>query len=218
MQRLAVLTSGGDAPSMNAAIRAVVRMGLETGCEALGVKDGYAGLIAGQFRPLDRRDVGHIIQSGGTMLGSSRCPELRGEGGVRRAADRLRERAAQVRAADHDPWPCPKGGGPDGVRPAHGNAARSRGGRANRVGASPACSSARSTARSRPPRWPRRRARASRSTCPFGIWRAPWPSDPRGPSAISALRMGWEATIPIVDAQFDRTPPGLPIVARNAGR
>ena len=81
MQRIAVLTSGGDAPGMNAALRAIVRCGLEHGCEVLGVRHGYAGLIADELAPLGARDVGGIIQQGGTILGSARCDEFRTEAG-----------------------------------------------------------------------------------------------------------------------------------------
>jgi 6-phosphofructokinase 1 len=81
MKRIAVLTSGGDAPGMNAAIRAIVRTGVNKGWEMIGVKLGYAGLIAGSFMPLGTRDVGGIIQKGGTMLGSARSPEFRTEDG-----------------------------------------------------------------------------------------------------------------------------------------
>jgi 6-phosphofructokinase 1 len=77
MQRITVLTSGGDAPGMNAAIRAVVRTGIEAGWEVFGVRHGYAGLIADNLVPLGARDVGGIIQQGSTMLGSARCPEFR---------------------------------------------------------------------------------------------------------------------------------------------
>jgi len=73
MRRIAVLTSGGDAPGMNAAIRAVVRTGADAGLEVFGVHDGYQGLVAGDFRYLSRRDVGGIMHLGGTFLGSSRC-------------------------------------------------------------------------------------------------------------------------------------------------
>lgn len=76
MKRVAVLTSGGDAPGMNAAIRAAVRTGLAYGWEMFGVRHGYAGLIFGDFIPMGARDVGGIIQQGGTMLGSARCPEF----------------------------------------------------------------------------------------------------------------------------------------------
>jgi 6-phosphofructokinase 1 len=85
VKRIAVLTSGGDAPGMNAAIRAVVRTGLDRGWEVAGVRRGYAGLIAGDFVPLSARGVGGIIQQGGTILGSARCPEFRTEDGRLRA-------------------------------------------------------------------------------------------------------------------------------------
>src|SRR5512141_1980037 len=81
MRRIAVLTSGGDAPGMNAAIRAVVRTGIENGLEMYGVYHGYAGLISGNIRPLGARDVGGIMQLGGTILGSARSPEFRTEEG-----------------------------------------------------------------------------------------------------------------------------------------
>jgi 6-phosphofructokinase 1 len=73
VKRIAVLTSGGDAPGMNAAIRAVTRCALHRGWEVLGVSQGFAGLIEGQFTPLTARSVGGILQHGGTMLGSARC-------------------------------------------------------------------------------------------------------------------------------------------------
>lgn len=84
-----MLTSGGDASGMNAAIRAVVRSALDRGWRIYGVERGYAGLIEGAFRELGDRDVGGIIHRGGTMLGSSRCPELETETGKRRALDTL---------------------------------------------------------------------------------------------------------------------------------
>lgn len=77
IQRIAVLTSGGDAPGMNAAIRAVVRSASVYGIEVMGVQDGYAGLATGRWQPLDNRSVGHILERGGTMLGSARFPSFR---------------------------------------------------------------------------------------------------------------------------------------------
>ena len=77
MRRIAVLTSGGDAPGMNAAIRAVVRTGIDKGWEVFGVRNGYAGLIAGTMLPMKPRDVSGVIQLGGTILGSARCPEFK---------------------------------------------------------------------------------------------------------------------------------------------
>lgn len=85
LKRVAVLTSGGDAPGMNAAIRAVVRAGLAQGWEMLGIRRGYAGLLAEEIRPLGARDVGGIIQLGGTILGSARCPEFKTKEGLRQA-------------------------------------------------------------------------------------------------------------------------------------
>ncbi|HTD16418.1 MAG TPA: ATP-dependent 6-phosphofructokinase [Chthoniobacterales bacterium] len=76
-RRFAVLTSGGDAPGMNAAIRAVVRTGLHLGYEVVGIHDGYKGLLSANFRLLTARDVGGIIHQGGTILGSARCPEFK---------------------------------------------------------------------------------------------------------------------------------------------
>jgi 6-phosphofructokinase 1 len=95
MKRIAVLTSGGDAPGMNAAIRAVVRTGLEQGWQVLGVQHGYAGLIAGDLGPMSARDVGGIIQLGGTVLGSARCEEFKTMEGRRQALRVLADRAVE---------------------------------------------------------------------------------------------------------------------------
>jgi 6-phosphofructokinase 1 len=92
MKRVAVLTSGGDAPGMNAAIRAVVRIGLGRGIEVHGVRHGYAGLIAGEIAVLGARDVGGIIQQGGTFLGTTRCPEMQTSAGQDSALQQLRGR------------------------------------------------------------------------------------------------------------------------------
>src|SRR5512138_194839 len=89
MKRVAVLTSGGDAPGMNAAIRAVVRTGIEKGWEMLGVRRGYAGLLDADIKPLGARDVGGILGRGGTILGSARCPEFEDEKHRRRAVGNL---------------------------------------------------------------------------------------------------------------------------------
>jgi len=77
MKRIAVLTSGGDAPGMNAAVRSAVRTAIDKSWESFGVRHGYAGLIRDDLVPLGPRDVGGIIQRGGTMLGSTRCPEFK---------------------------------------------------------------------------------------------------------------------------------------------
>lgn len=81
MRRVGVLTSGGDAPGMNAAIRSAVRTGIAHGWEMVGIRHGFAGLIAGTVAPLGARDVSGIIQQGGTMLGSARSPEFKTEQG-----------------------------------------------------------------------------------------------------------------------------------------
>ena len=90
MRNLAVLTSGGDAPGMNAAIRAIVRTGLARGLDVFGVYQGFSGLIEGNFKRLGARDVGSIIQRGGTILGSARCMEFQTEEGRELAIRRLR--------------------------------------------------------------------------------------------------------------------------------
>jgi 6-phosphofructokinase 1 len=91
MKRVAVLTSGGDAPGMNAAIRAVVRTGSSRGWEMIGVKLGYEGLINGKFITLGPRDVGGILNKGGTILGSARSQEFRTDEGQRKAVRALNE-------------------------------------------------------------------------------------------------------------------------------
>lgn len=89
LQKVAVLTSGGDAPGMNAAIRAVVRTGIDKGWEMFGVRAGYQGLLAGDWSALAPRDVGGILQRGGTVLGSARCPEFKEEAKRREALAKL---------------------------------------------------------------------------------------------------------------------------------
>jgi 6-phosphofructokinase 1 len=88
MKKIAVLTSGGDAPGMNAAIRAVVRMGLQKGLQVMGIQRGYNGLINGEISELNRNSVADIIQKGGTILRTARCEEFKKE--------EVREKAAKV--------------------------------------------------------------------------------------------------------------------------
>lgn len=76
MKRIAVLTSGGDAPGMNAAVRAVVRKAIKQGMEVFGINYGYAGLVAGDIRQMTASDVGDTISRGGTLLYSARFPEF----------------------------------------------------------------------------------------------------------------------------------------------
>ncbi len=96
MRKIAVLTSGGDAPGMNAAIRSVVRTGIEYGWEVVGVEHGYRGLVDGNFIPLDRRSVGGIIQLGGTILGSARCQEFKTAEGRRKALRELNQEGVEA--------------------------------------------------------------------------------------------------------------------------
>ncbi|MBA4541588.1 MULTISPECIES: 6-phosphofructokinase [Thermoactinomyces] len=91
MKRIAVLTSGGDAPGMNAAIRAVVRSGAYHGVEVFGVYRGYTGLIQGDLKLLSLGDVGDIIHRGGTILYSARCEEFKTEEGRKKAVEQLRK-------------------------------------------------------------------------------------------------------------------------------
>ena len=92
IQTIAVLTSGGDAPGMNAAIRSVVRTALNRGVEVDGVLRGYTGLINDDFIPMDLRSVSDIIHRGGTMLYTARCPEFRTEEGMQQAIANCRSR------------------------------------------------------------------------------------------------------------------------------
>lgn len=91
VKRIAVLTSGGDAPGMNAAIRAVVRAGRAEGLETFGVQHGFYGLVRGITVPLGSRDVSGIVQQGGTFLGTARCPEFATRDGRDQALDHLRK-------------------------------------------------------------------------------------------------------------------------------
>ena len=77
MKRIAILTSGGDCPGMNACVRAVVRYGISQGLEVYGVNRGYAGLVEGDIVPMTERSVGNIIQLGGTILKTARCKEFK---------------------------------------------------------------------------------------------------------------------------------------------
>ncbi len=96
IQRIAVLTSGGDAPGMNAAIRAVTRSALGNGWEVTGVRHGFAGLITGEFVSMNARSVGGIIQQGGTILGSARSKEFKTEEGRRTALHHLAQQGVDA--------------------------------------------------------------------------------------------------------------------------
>ena len=95
MQKLAVLTSGGDAPGMNAAIRAVVRTAIYYNLEVYGVERGYAGLIEGSFRKMNLGSVADIIQRGGTILHTARSKEFTTENGREKALQKLREKGIE---------------------------------------------------------------------------------------------------------------------------
>ena len=87
MKSIAVLTSGGDAPGMNAAVRAVVRTACQRGIKVYGVDRGYTGLIKGDVHEMNLRSVSDIITRGGTILYSARCPEYKTEEGIQKAVD-----------------------------------------------------------------------------------------------------------------------------------
>lgn len=90
-KRIGVLTSGGDAPGMNAAVRAVTRTAISKGFEVIGIRRGYNGLLHGDMIPLDVQAVSDIIQRGGTMIYTARCLEFKEWENVQKAADICRE-------------------------------------------------------------------------------------------------------------------------------
>ncbi len=90
IRKIGVFTSGGDSPGMNAAIRAVVRSALYYNLEVVGIKKGYEGLIAGDFEDMNRKSVGNIIQRGGTILKTARCPEFKTKEGREKAYNQLK--------------------------------------------------------------------------------------------------------------------------------
>ncbi len=92
MKKIAVLTSGGDAPGMNAAIRSVVRKGIYEGLEVYGIEKAYTGLIENKFIKLEHKDVGGIMQNGGTILQTSRCEEFLTDAGQNKAIKNLEKR------------------------------------------------------------------------------------------------------------------------------
>jgi 6-phosphofructokinase 1 len=89
MKRIGVLTSGGDAPGKNAAIRAVVRCAAANSVEVVGIQRGYAGLLDREMVELGPRSVANIIHRGGTILGTARCEEMKTPAGLRKAADNI---------------------------------------------------------------------------------------------------------------------------------
>ena len=91
LKRIGVLTSGGDAPGMNAAIRAVTRTALYNGLEVVGIRRGYEGLLEGDLVPMTRSSVGGILLHGGTILRTARCPEFMRPEGVNAGVSKLKE-------------------------------------------------------------------------------------------------------------------------------
>lgn len=91
MKTIGVLTSGGDAPGMNAAIRAVVRAGCENGMRVMGIRRGYNGLMQGDMYEMNLRSVSNIINRGGTVLYSARSPEFKTEEGLQKALNVAKE-------------------------------------------------------------------------------------------------------------------------------
>lgn len=91
LKQIAVLTSGGDAPGMNAAIRAVVRSAVVNGLKVKGIRRGYTGLLEEDFVDMDARSTSDIIQHGGTILYTARCAEMMEQKGVDKAAEIIRK-------------------------------------------------------------------------------------------------------------------------------
>ncbi len=88
---IGLMTSGGDAPGMNAAIRSVVRAAVQNDCQLVGIRNGYTGMLEGQFEPMAIRSVGNIIQRGGTVLGTSRCMAFYQSEGRAQGVEQLRK-------------------------------------------------------------------------------------------------------------------------------
>ena len=91
LRKIGILTSGGDSPGMNAAIRAVTRYAIANGIEVVGIKDGYKGLVEGDYIPFERSSVSETIARGGTILGSARLPEFQEEEVMQKGIEKLKE-------------------------------------------------------------------------------------------------------------------------------
>lgn len=89
IKRIGVLTSGGDAPGMNAAIRAVVRCAVANNVDVVGIRRGYAGLLDGEIVDMGPRSVANVIHRGGTILGTARCEEMKTSAGLQKAVQNL---------------------------------------------------------------------------------------------------------------------------------
>jgi phosphofructokinase-like protein len=98
-ERIGILTGGGDCPGLNAVIRAVTRRSLDRGCDVVGVIGGWRGLVEGEFRPLDRREISGILPRGGTILGTTRTNPYRVDGGVQRVREHFASEALDALVA-----------------------------------------------------------------------------------------------------------------------
>lgn len=96
VKRIGILTSGGDSPGMNAAIRAVTRVGINSGLEVFGIYNGYKGMVEGYIEPLTRETVGEIVNRGGTILGSARLPEFKDIEVRKKAVKQLQKRGIEA--------------------------------------------------------------------------------------------------------------------------
>lgn len=96
IHKIAVLTSGGDAPGMNATIRSIVRAGIDSGLSVYGIEDGYRGLVEGRVYEMDRNAVTNIINRGGTILGSARLPEFSKDEVAQIAVEQLHNRGIEA--------------------------------------------------------------------------------------------------------------------------
>ncbi len=95
MKRIGVLTSGGDAPGMNACLRAIVRCGVNCKLDIVGIRRGYCGILDEDFVKLGNRSVSNIIQRGGTILETARCDEMKTKGGLRKAVEALKRQGIE---------------------------------------------------------------------------------------------------------------------------
>ena len=96
VRRIGILTSGGDSPGMNAAIRAVTKVGLNSGLEVFGIYNGYKGMVEGYIEPMTRETIREIVNRGGTILGSARLPEFKDEEVRRKAIHQLSKRGIEA--------------------------------------------------------------------------------------------------------------------------
>ena len=96
IKRIGILTSGGDSPGMNAAIRAVTRVGINSGLEVFGIYNGYKGMVEGYIEPLTKESVSDIVNRGGTILGSARLPEFKDEDVRKKAVKQLQKRGIEA--------------------------------------------------------------------------------------------------------------------------